>query len=336
MPPTRPVRPAPAPCATRLPPCPGGPAPDSSAARPSVFRARPRPLVAGPCGWTGAGLARAARRLSTAAAALALAACAGASAGDAGETQARALGAAMLSRPVVLLGEVHDNAAQHALRARALRAVLDSGARPALLMEQFDRERQGDIDRALARPGVTADAVIAAGAPAGSEAAGGWQWDYYRPYVELALEYRLPLVAANVSRTDSRRVVAGGLAARGFDGRVPADVAEAQARAVAEGHCGLIDLEQARPLAQAQIARDQFMAGRIEAHAVRGAVLLAGNGHVRADIGVPRWLSPATRSRSVAIGVLEGEAPATPAPYDAVFATAAQPRADPCEALRGR
>jgi hypothetical protein len=34
-------------------------------------------------------------------------------------------------------------------------------------------------------------------------------------------------------------------------------------------------------------------------------VLLAGNGHVRTDIGVPRWLDPATRQRSEAIGLLE-------------------------------
>ena len=264
------------------------------------------------------------------------------------EARLRALSAAVRSRPVVLLGEVHDNAAQHALRARALRALLSSGARPALLMEQFDRERQADIDRALARPGASADEVVAAGAPPGSDAARGWDWPLYRPYVELAIEYRLPLVAANVSRADARRAVAGGLAALGLDANVPADVADAQAGAIAAGHCGMIDAEAARPLVAAQAARDQYMAGRVEAHAARGAVLLAGNGHVRADIGVPRWLAPATRARSVAIGLLEEDAAAGPAlraasapaasaaaPYDVAIVTPAQPRPDPCEALRG-
>jgi len=37
-------------------------------------------------------------------------------------------------RPVVLLGEVHDNAAQHALRLRAFEARLATCARPALVM----------------------------------------------------------------------------------------------------------------------------------------------------------------------------------------------------------
>jgi len=49
---------------------------------------------------------------------------------------------------VVLLGEVHDNAEQHRLRLAALQHAFASGWRPALAMEQFDREHQGDIDRA--------------------------------------------------------------------------------------------------------------------------------------------------------------------------------------------
>ena len=39
-----------------------------------------------------------------------------------------------LRLPVVLLGEVHDNAAQHALRLSAFEALLARGARPALVM----------------------------------------------------------------------------------------------------------------------------------------------------------------------------------------------------------
>src|ERR1700712_5233472 len=108
------------------------------------------------------------------------------------------LATAMASQPVVLLGEVHDNAAQHALRAQALQRLLDTGARPALLMEQFDREHQPDLDRALGRPDATPDAVIAAASP-GDPAMQGWAWALYRPYIALAIAYRLPIIAANVS-----------------------------------------------------------------------------------------------------------------------------------------
>ena len=245
----------------------------------------------------------------------------------------RRLNDAVRSRPLVLLGEVHDNAAQHAMRAEALRALLESGARPALLMEQFDRERQAELDRALARSGTTADAVIAAATPA-DPSMQGWSWSFYKPYIALAIEYKLPIVAANVSRDDTRRLLKDGLSSFGFEARVPADIEAAQASAIVDGHCGMIDTAMAGRMVGAQVARDQFMARAIEANGANGAVLIAGNGHVRRDVGVPRWLSAAARERSVAIGLLEaGDVNA--AAFDVAFTTAAQPRSDPCEGMRG-
>ena len=245
----------------------------------------------------------------------------------------RRLNDAVRSRPLVLLGEVHDNAAQHAMRATALRALLESGARPALLMEQFDRERQADLDRALAQPGTSADAVIAAATPA-DPSMQGWSWPFYKPYIALAIEYELPIVAANVSRNDTRRMLKDGLGPLGFEARVPADIEAAQASAIVDGHCGMIDLGVAGRMVGAQVARDQFMARAIEANVARGAVLIAGNGHVRKDIGVPRWLSAAVRARSVAIGLLEPGDTNTAA-FDVAFTTPGQSRTDPCEGMRG-
>ena len=112
-----------------------------------------------------------------------------------------ALVKAMRGRSIVLLGEVHDNAAQHALRAAALRQLVAEGARPAIAFEQFDRERQADIDRARReRPG-DADYLIAQGKGAPS-----WNWPLYRPFVQLALDHDLPIVAANLSRSEAMRL----------------------------------------------------------------------------------------------------------------------------------
>ena len=228
---------------------------------------------------------------------------------------------------IVLLGEVHDNAAQHALRLRAFEALLATGARPALAMEQFDRERQPQIDQVLAAtPRPDADALIAAGAGRNP-----WEWSFYRPFVALALQHGLPIIAANVSRDDARQVMRQGLAATGFDDRVPDTMLQAHARGIEDSHCGAIDGATARRMALAQVARDQFMARIVEAQARRGVVLLAGNGHVRTDLGAPFWLSPRTRARGVAIGLLEdGD---TTLNYDRVVFTAPQPRPDPCAAM---
>lgn len=227
------------------------------------------------------------------------------------------------TKPIVLLGEVHDNATQHHLRLHAFRDLLAGGARPALLMEQFDRDRQARLDAARQAPGANAQRLIdAAGTP-------GWDWNFYRPFIDEALRHGLPIVAANVSRSEARRVMTGGLAASGFDAAVPEAITAAQAQAIVRSHCGMIDAATARRMSQAQVARDQFMARLVEQHAWRGVLLLAGNGHVRTDIGVPHWLSPATRARTQAVGVLEagdGDPPA----YDQVVVTPAQPREDPC------
>ncbi len=232
-----------------------------------------------------------------------------------------------LDRPIVLLGEVHDNAEQHALRLRAFQALLATGARPALALEQFDRERQPEIGRLLAtQPRPTAAELVAA---AGGS---GWQWEHYLPFIALALEHQLPILAANVSRNDARAVMRDGLAAHGFDAKVPDDVLAASAAQIEASHCGTLDATTARRMALVQVARDQFMALVVAAHAGRGVVLLSGNGHVRTDIGVPRWLSADLRSRSLAVGVLE-EGDTTSA-YDRLVFTAPQARPDPCAAFR--
>ena len=232
-----------------------------------------------------------------------------------------------LDAPVVLLGEVHDHPQQHALRARAFDALLARGGRPALVLEQLDAHRQAEMDRLRAQPGgIDAGTLIAqVGGP-------GWHWPFYKPFIELALRHDLPIVAANVGRDAARAVMRDGLAAHGFDAQVPEALLATLAGMIERSHCGMISAPLAQRMALAQVARDQSMARALQAHAARGAVLLAGNVHVRTDIGVPHWLTPDVRARSVAIGVVE-QGDATTA-FDRRAVTPPHPRADPCAELR--
>ena len=67
-----------------------------------------------------------------------------------------------------------------------------------------------------------------------------------------------------------------------------------------------------------------------------GVVLLAGNGHVRHDIGVPRWLGT-VENRVFAIGYLEITDDSTPLTvFDAMVRTAVAERADPCAEFERR
>ena len=251
-----------------------------------------------------------------------------------------ALAAAMSGHRVVLLGEVHDNAGQHALRAAALQHLLASGARPAIAFEQFDREHQSDIDRARRERRRDADYLIeqAKGDPS-------WNWKLYRPYVALALEYDLPIVAANLSRDDAMQVAIAGWSAV-FDpatvralrlDALPADLQRKQEHEIAVGHCNLLPADALLPRARAQMARDIVMARSIRPFADRGVVLLAGDGHVRRDIGVAFWLPSAMARSAISIGLLErnddGSTPDAATDFDAYVVTEAAERSNPCEGL---
>ena len=239
---------------------------------------------------------------------------------------------------IVLLGEVHDNAEQHRLRLEVLRRAFAAGWRPALALEQFDRERQADIERARRERPRDAQHVIDLATSPGD----GWSWEYYRPYVELALAYDVPLVAANLSRADVSRMVRGGyasvfdaaaLAALGLDRPIPPDWQAAQEQEIDAGHCHALPKEHWPAMARGQFARDAVMAGILREHAAGGVVLLAGDGHVRRDIGVPRWLD-AAQARSFAVGYLEtGDTGEWAAAFDAVVFTAPAERPDPCAAF---
>lgn len=241
---------------------------------------------------------------------------------------------------VVLLGEVHDNAQQHELRLATLQRAFANGWRPAIAMEQFDRERQADIDRGRReRPG-DAQHVIDVAAPSGTSAGGGWNWDFYRPYVELALRYDVPLIAANLSNADTAKIVRGGysavfseatIVALGLSVPLAAELQSAQEREIDTGHCHALPPSAWPRMARAQFARDAAMAEALRLGAQSGGVvLLAGNGHVRQDIGVPRWLGTA-KTRVFAVGYLEITDDSTPVTaFDAVVRTAVAERLDPC------
>ncbi len=256
----------------------------------------------------------------------------------------------MSGAQILLLGEVHDNPHGHQQRFLDLQKRVAAGWRPAIVMEQFDRENQAALAQAQATC-ANAQCVI--------NAAGGkrWEWPYYAPVIELALRYRLPLIAGNVSRAEAATVMKQGVAAvfspqtmQSFrlDEPLPADLFDGQRRAIETGHCGKLPQAMAQGMVQgmvqAQVARDVWMAKMLLDNAPsRGAVLLAGNGHVRRDLGVPRWLVMAAISntsvepKTRVYGYVEEQHPADPADpaaaYDVTHTVAAHPRPDPCLAL---
>ena len=104
---------------------------------------------------------------------------------------------------VLLLGEVHDNKDGHRLRYDELRQRVEAGWRPAIAMEQFDRESQALLDDAQ-KGCLDASCVIKV---INNKR---WDWQLYHPVIQLALTHNLPLIAANLSRSDASKVVRDG------------------------------------------------------------------------------------------------------------------------------
>jgi uncharacterized iron-regulated protein len=244
---------------------------------------------------------------------------------------------------IVLLGEVHDNPVHHGLRLEVLRRAFEAGWRPAIAMEQFDREHQVDIERARMERPLDTNYLIEKAATDHGKSVNGWNWEYYRPYVALALQYDVPLLAADLSRSDAQKIVEHGYSAvfdasvehlLGLDRERPS-LLVAQENEIDVGHCHALPKEQLPAMARAQLARDAVMAGVLREHAARGVVLLAGDGHARRDIGVPTWFDPPALARVFTVAFLERGDPTPPASaFDAVVTTDAAPRSDQCAALR--
>lgn len=244
------------------------------------------------------------------------------------------LAAAMQGSQLVLLGEVHDNAAGHALRRAWLAQALANGWRPALVFEQFERTAQAALDLARAECGRDAGCVIR------RVRTPGWDWALYQPLVQLALDYQLPLVAAGIGREQMTALRRDGYAAL-FDEAtlvrlqplaVPAALREAQRAAIADGHCGVLPARAIDAMLPMQFARDMALAEALRAHQARGAVLIAGNGHVRRDVGVPRWLSPNPAHPLWVVGFVEDVV--ADERFDVQVRVPATVRDDPCKALQ--
>lgn len=248
----------------------------------------------------------------------------------------------------VLLGEVHDNAAQHRLRARWLQDMAGQG-RFVLAMEQFDLPAQPAIDAAQ-QAGISAEAL----ARQARFSFRGWQWPDYEPYVTLALRRQLPLLAVNLPAARVMAAARGELPeiAQALDGIAwPPAAQRAMAEDIRAGHCRMLPERAIPAMVTAQRARDVWMAkAMVDAHRRTSlpVVLLAGNQHVRRDLGVPvylRALQP--QARIVSVGFLESppqdsqdgppqdsqdgpQEAALGSPFDRVVVTAPQPRDDPC------
>jgi uncharacterized iron-regulated protein len=242
----------------------------------------------------------------------------------------------------VLIGERHDNPEHHRLQARLVAALQRQSQSPrAVAFEMIPAWRQLEIVEYLA----------AEGDPAGlgeviAWDASGWpEWTSYQPIAELALASDAQIVGADLGIAEKRAAFAQGAQAfrstfvqrTGLGEAWPAPMMVSLQDELRSAVCGQVSGRVVIGMMRVQRARDAMMADRLAATAGKGGgLLIAGNGHVRKDRGVPWYLGRLRPgARSVSIGLLEVRAdvlePPRDLPYDYVWFTPPVDRGDPCE-----
>lgn len=239
----------------------------------------------------------------------------------------------------VLLGEIHDNPTHHQIRGSLLTAL--AARKPAVVFEQFARSA-GPI------PAPAAGESEESWLDAHGFDRKAWRWPLHQPVIDAAIAHAGSLWGSNVPREALRSVVRQGTSAAppelsALITRAPLDsVAQAGIdQELFEGHCGKLPQEMVPGMRAAQEVRDAAMTDAMLSAAATGpAWLIAGDGHVRMDMGVPRLLRKvAPGKRTLVVGFVErGTDDAVPGAaaaqrYQVLVVTTPAPREDPCLGL---
>ena len=219
----------------------------------------------------------------------------------------------------VALGEQHDNADHHRLEALLIETA-SAARRPSIVFEMIDVDEQPAVDSAVAAHPGDPDAIGVAVDWAHS----GWPaWPLYRPVFAAVARLRLPVLGAGLDRELARKIAHEGVAAlpadlvRRFalDAPLDAETSRALRDEMRDAHCGMLPESMLDPMALIQRARDAELAAKLaSSDPSNGGVVVAGNGHVRSDRGVPRAFSRATNGTVLAVALVEVRPEWTKAP----------------------
>ena len=286
---------------------------------------------------------------------------------------AQAIDATVGAGGIALLGEVHDNAAQHTLRVTWIRSAAglipsifrpDGGRKlyPGLVLEHIRTDQKPALDQFAAfnararRLGHAGDMFRFL-----DWKSSGWpDQNIFEPLFTAAIQAKLPIYPGDLPRETIRKAAKEGEVAIPSEERArlkldaPLDprLQDALLTELEDSHCGMLPKTAFGNMAFAQRYRDAHLADAIlKAAAIqgdtRGVVLLAGNGHVRNDRGVPYYLRQrAPDKRIVSVMLVEVEDGKTdPQAYvprdpngrpaaDYIVLTPRQDRPDPCEGIR--
>lgn len=243
----------------------------------------------------------------------------------------------------ILLGEKHDNPDHHRLQRFVLQELQQRAQLGTVVFEMLNSDQQVHVD--------TLASVYLESAQAVREHLQwddvGWDWDFYGPMLMDSIADGVPVRAGNISRDEMMTIYAGEPDAA-IAGVLDAEQMAQLDREIDESHCGMLPASQFPAMVRVQQSRDARMAREL-AIALAGdaqqRALIAGNFHVRRDLGVPNYL-PESAGSVAALAFMEvnpeSQNPADylqgfseRVPYDYLWFTPAVTAEDYCASLRG-
>jgi uncharacterized iron-regulated protein len=212
---------------------------------------------------------------------------------------------------VVYLGEFHTLAEHHAIGEQVLTGLAKRGKPMVLGLEQLEASQQPAVDR-YNRGEISFEQL--AEAVKWRQSWGNYQ--EYKPVVEAARKFKIPILALNARAATIHQVRVGGGIER-LDAKLRGELPK-EMQTDDPLYAKLLNLQLMvhmaaspnvlRPWIEAQIARDETMAAtlcaflRSEAGRGRSALVICGAGHVSYGLGTParvRKRMPRIRDRIV-------------------------------------
>lgn len=186
----------------------------------------------------------------------------------------------------LLLGEKHDNPDHHNLQQTILEYFIVEQRISHASFEMMNSEQQPLLDNLYAQQLTDLNEI--------NEYLDwdndGWNWEYYGAILQLAVQAKLEISAANISDESMMQAYAESTPAFMID-ILNEQTMSALVIDIDESHCGLLPESQYPAMVRVQQARDYAMAASLGAVTSSGLqLLIAGNYHIRHDLGVPNYL----------------------------------------------
>ncbi len=248
----------------------------------------------------------------------------------------------------LLIGEIHNNLDHHEIQAHFVMQFSQSkNSKPAVVFEMVPKRLQSILS------GAKLESLNTLGKSLEWKKRGWYSFQIYRPIFEVSLREELPLIAGNIERKLTRQIARKGLnsltnkqlQALSLQVQLSKQMRKSLELELQNSHCGLLPTTAFGSMVNVQRARDGAMANAMGTSGTENTILIAGNGHVRRDRGVPRLLNS---TKTLVIGLIEvnsAEAKYSDyqlknqqgeALYDFVYFTPKVDIVDQCAALKKR